>query len=108
MVNKLDDRTCATCLSILNYNHTRKKHEKVVHKGVKPSKFNCLKCGKAYMNSNALNYHMNNHETPQNFSCEECGKQFVSEMGLHEYPFVFSGPDFNTLHTLLNSVTTIA
>ena len=35
------------------------------------------------MNSNALNYHMNNHETPQKFSCEECGKQFVSEMGLH-------------------------
>ena len=82
MVNKLDDRICATCLSRLNDKYTRKKHEKAVHEGVKPSKFSCLRCGKAYMNSNALKYHMKKHETPLKLSCEECGKQFVSEMGL--------------------------
>ena len=82
-VNKLDDRTCATCLSRLNDVYIRKKHEKNVHDGAKPEKFCCRKCGKAYMNSNALNYHMKKHGIPEKFSCEECGKQFVSEAGLH-------------------------
>ena len=49
MVNKLDDRTCATCLSRLNDVYTRKKNEKAVHDRVKPEKFCCRKCGKAYM-----------------------------------------------------------
>ena len=76
MVNKLDDRTCATCLCKLNDVYTRKKHEKAVHDGVKPNKFCCSECGKAYMNSNALSYHMKKHGIPEKFSCEECGKQF--------------------------------
>ena len=82
-VNNLDDRTCATCLCKLKDVYTRKKHEKAVHDGVKPNKFCCSECGKAYMNSNALSYHMKKHGIPEKFSCEECGKQFVSEVGLH-------------------------
>ena len=54
-----------------------------VHDGVKPDMFSCRECGKAYMNSNALNYHMKKHGVPVKFSSEECGKQFVSEAGLN-------------------------
>ena len=82
-VNNLDDRTCATCLLKLKDVYIRKRHENTVHEGVKPNKFCCLKCGKAYTNSNALNYHMKKHDTSKKFSCEECGTQFVSKMGLH-------------------------
>ena len=38
-VNNLDDRTCVICLLKLNVVYKRKRHEKVVHDGVKPNKF---------------------------------------------------------------------
>ena len=83
MVKNLDDRTCATCLLKVNDVYNRKRHEKAGHDVVNLNKFYCPKCGKSYMNSNTLNYHMKKHETPLKFSCEECRKQLESKMGLH-------------------------
>jgi uncharacterized Zn-finger protein len=59
------------------------QHNKTAHIGVKPHK--CVKCGKKYETSEALDIHMTKHGDNKPFKCAQCPKAFVHKTDLKRH-----------------------
>ena len=81
IINRKDEKTCSYCFSRQKGAHERKNHEETIHEG-KSSSHKCNECGKSYLTSTSLQYHLQMHKGLPKLQCNKCNKSFVSTNGL--------------------------